>query len=254
MELRGVLVAGGSGSRLSPFTKYTHKTLLPIYDRPVIDFALETMRNANIRDITIVANEHIGQITKHLGTGRPGERIHYVIEDEPRGVYEALSLAKPYVEGSRVMIYFSDNITTWNFKDDAELFRESKEPPGAILLAREVENPSSFGVCEMDSEGRIVDVVEKPENPPSRLAIGGIYLFDEKFWMIMEEEREVNKDCFSISDVTRRYVKAGCASVRNLGSDTWIDCGTPIDLLRASELAYEGRIGIKEATKEEGET
>ena len=150
------------------------------------------------------------------------------------------------------MIYFSDNITTWNFKDDAEIFRESKEPPGAILLAREVENPSSFGVCGDGFRRKNCGCSEKPENPPSRLAIGGIYLFDEKFWMIMEEEREVNKDCFSISDVTRRYVKAGCASVRNLGSDTWIDCGTPIDLLRASELATRGGLESKRAQKREG--
>ena len=112
--VKGLLVAGGSGTRLSPFTNYTHKTLLPIYDRPVIDYAMKTMRQAGITEITIIANRHIGQIAKHLGSGEEGEKIHYVIEDKPEGVANALRLGRPYIEGNRMMLYFSDNITSWN--------------------------------------------------------------------------------------------------------------------------------------------
>lgn len=241
-KLKAILVAGGAGSRLKPFTNYTHKTLLPIFDRPVIDFALSTIRKAGISDITIIANEHLGQIAKHVGIGRKGERIHYVIEESPIGVFNALSLAKPHVEGHRVMLYFSDNITTWNFIEDGERFRNSKDPPGAVLLAREVTNPEDFGVCQFNDEGEIIDVIEKPDNPPSNLAIGGIYLFDEKFWDILEEVGGGNQEKFSISDVTRRYIVEGKAVVRNLGKDTWVDCGTPESLLSASILAFEGKI------------
>ena len=94
-SVKGVLVAGGSGSRLLPFTRFTHKTLLPIFDRPVIDYALKTMRESGITEITIIANEHIGQIAKHLGGGEPNEKIHFVIEEDPKGVENALALARP---------------------------------------------------------------------------------------------------------------------------------------------------------------
>ena len=108
--MKAILVAGGHGSRLYPFTRYTHKTLLPLYGRPVIDYALATIRRAGVTDITIIGNRFIGQIAQHVGTGLPGENIHYVIEEEPLGVYHALNLARPHVENSRILVYFSDNI------------------------------------------------------------------------------------------------------------------------------------------------
>ena len=242
MGVKGIIVAGGSGSRLHPFTKFTHKTLLPIYDRPVIDYALSTMRRAGISEVTIVANEHIGQISKHLSSVVDDERIHYVIEEEPEGVAGAINLARPYNEGSRILLYFSDNITTWDFSDDVREFCSSEDPPGSVLLAREVDDPKMFGVCEIGEDGRVTDIVEKPENPPSNLAIGGIYLFDEDFWGLLDEEIEKSGQDFSISGITRRYVINGNAKIRNVGEGTWIDCGTPYGLLRASNLAFEGKI------------
>ena len=243
-SVKGILVAGGSGSRLSPFTRYTHKTLLPLFNNPVIDYALKTMRQAGITEITIIANEHIGQIAKHLGEGRNGEKIHYVIEQEAKGVANALRLARPYVEGSRMMLYFSDNITTWDFSSDVREFEDSENYPGAVFLAREVEDPSSFGVCELDEDGNVVDVIEKPQNPPSNLAIGGIYLFDERFWGFLDLETEGGDHDFSISKITRKYIQLGEAKIRNSGSSTWIDCGTPENLLKASLMALEGEISV----------
>jgi glucose-1-phosphate thymidylyltransferase len=240
--VKAILVAGGAGSRLAPFTNYTHKTLLPLFDKPVIDYALATIRKSGIEDITIIANEKIGQIAKHVGTGNEGERIHYVIEHEPAGVANAISLARPYTEGNRILLYFSDNITTWDFYNDCEKFRDSESSPGAVLLAREVDNPHEFGVCVMDDGGKITDIVEKPENPPSNLAIGGIYLFDENFWKYLDEEYERNGDDFSISDITRRYVSEDNISIINIGDGTWVDCGTPENLLNAGILAKNGDI------------
>jgi glucose-1-phosphate thymidylyltransferase len=241
-KLKAVIVAGGEGSRLHPFTNYTHKTLLPLFDRPVIDFALATIRQAGIKDITIIANRHLGQIAKHVGVGLAGERIHYVIEDHPMGVANALSLARPHVEGHRMLLYFSDNITTWDFSSDGDKFRKATTPPGAVLLAREVENPWDFGVCDLDENGRIIDILEKPADPPSNLAIGGIYLFDERFWSYLDEEVGGIEGGFSISDMTKRYVRDGEAVVHNIGEGTWIDCGTPLNLLKASNMASEGII------------
>ena len=236
----GLILAGGSGSRLLPFTKFTHKTLLPLYDRPVIDYALATMRRAGINNITIVANRHIMQISDYIGSGIEGERFHYVLEESPRGVAAALNLARSRVEGKRMLLYFSDNITNWNFADDVEAFNSSEEPPGAVLLVRKVDDPGSFGVCIMDEEGAIVDVVEKPKNSESDLAVGGIYLFDETFYDRFDAVGD--NDDFSISDITRQYTIEGIAGIRDIGETTWIDCGTPQNLLEASILAIKGEI------------
>lgn len=241
--MKALILAGGSGSRLMPFTKYTHKTLLPIYDKPVIDYALYSIRSAGIEDITIIANRHIGQITEHIGKGLEREKIHYVLEEEPNGVDNALLLARPYVEGSRLMLYFADNITNYNFKEDVNKFVHSETNPGSILLAREVDNPEDFGVCEFDKKGNIIDIVEKPKYPPSNLAIGGIYLFDELFWIFFDKSMKENKK-FSISDITRKYVKTSNCEIRNIGELTWVDCGTPDSLNDVGNLVRKRKINI----------
>ena len=240
MEVVGLILAGGSGSRLQPFTKFTHKTLLPIFDAPVIDYALSTMRRAGIKDITIVANKHIVQISEHIGVGLEGEKIRYVLEERPAGVKNALELAKNWIIGKRVLLYFSDNITNLDLSEDATLFRKSIQPPGAILLVREVDDPGSFGVCVIGEDGEVIDVIEKPKDDLGKLAVGGIYLFDETFYSRIEEMSE--KEVFSISDITRQYVDEGRAQIRNIGAKTWIDCGTPESLFFASQLAFEGEI------------
>ena len=243
MEVVGLILAGGSGSRLSPFTNFTHKTLLPIYDNPVIDYALSTMRKAGIRDITIVANNHIVQISEHVGEGLEGERIRYVLEDRPQGVLYALQLARSWVEGKRVLVYFSDNITNWDFAQDVKDFCSSVDPPGSILLVREVENPAAFGVCIIDDNGEVVDIVEKPQTRVSNLAVGGIYMFDESFYSIGGFFGDGE---FSISEITRQYVSEGKAQIRNIGTTTWIDCGTPESLHDASVMAKRGKSLLRE--------
>ena len=136
MKVKAILVAGGHGSRLHPFSKITQKTLLPIYDRPVIDYALGTIRRSGISDITIISNQFIGQIAKHVGAGFPGEKIHYVLEEEPLGVLEALTLARPHNENCRLLIYFSDNITTVELAEHVKRFTDHDSNPGCLLLSR----------------------------------------------------------------------------------------------------------------------
>ena len=242
MEVKAILVAGGHGSRLHPFTAYVQKTMLPLHDRPVIDYALGTLRRAGIKDITIISNQFIGQISRHVGQGLPGERIHYVIEEEPMGVAHALELAKPYNEHTRLLVYFSDNITTLELKETVDQFSISPTPPGCVLLAREEEHPESFGVGVLNAEHELVDIVEKPANPPSNLAIGGIYLYDERFWSFLEEAKEKNGSNFSISDINRMYVRNGEARLISIGAETWVDCGTPDALLQASNMAKDGKL------------
>lgn len=242
MKTKAILVAGGKGSRLYPFTRYTQKTLLPLYNRPVIDYALGTIRRSGITNITIISNEHIGQIAKHVGQSMDGEQIHYVLEEEPKGVAEALNLARSHNQDCRILIYFSDNITTVELGDIVSEFSAATASPGCVLLAREEEKPQAFGVAVLDEEGALIDVVEKPENPPSNLAIGGIYLFDETFWKKLDDAVNDHGTGFSISDINRAYISEKNAKIVSVGEETWVDCGTPETLLQASIMAKDGKL------------
>lgn len=252
--MKAILVAGGHGSRLLPYTRYTHKTLLPLYKRPVIDYALGTIRRAGITDITIIGNQFIGQIAQHVGTGLPGETINYVIEEEPLGVHHALNLARPHAEGSRILLYFSDNITAIELTDAVREFRESKDEPGCALVGRDVDDPERFGVAVFDENRRLVDIVEKPKDPPSSFAIGGIYLFDETFWERLDSVVAIKGRAISISDVNQTYVRDGKASIIEAENSLWIDCGTPDSLFEAAVLAEEGKISPEPCNYRDGDS
>ena len=231
--MKAIVVAGGHGSRLYPMTKFTHKTLLPLSGRPIIDYVLSTIRSAGITDITIIGNKFIDKIREHVG-----DDVNYVLEVEPKGVANALQLARDGNEGTPLLIWFSDNITNIDLTQDLKEFSS-----GAILLTREVENPSDFGIAVVDN-GEIVDVVEKPSNGIGNLAIGGIYIFDETFWSRLDLVQ--NKDNFSISDVTKQYLSERNVKIISVGENTWIDCGTPSSLSRAAKMVELGMFRIRE--------
>ena len=225
--MKAIIVAGGHGSRLFPMTKFTHKTLLPLNGKPIIDYALQTITNAGITDITIIGNKFIDKIRQHVG-----EKASYVLEEEPRGVAAALQLARAGNQNCNLLIWFSDNITNIDLRNEVDLFTS-----GAILLTREVGNPSEFGIA-VKKNGEIVDVIEKPSEFVGNLAIGGIYIFDETFWQRLDSVQ--GDQNFSISDVTRQYLKEGIAKIINVGDNTWIDCGTPEGLIRAGKMVESG--------------
>ena len=230
--MKAIVVAGGHGSRLYPLTNFTHKTLLPLCGRPIIDYVLSTIRHAGINDITIIGNKFIDKIREHVGS-----EVKYALEEEPLGVAAALQLAREGNENCPLLIWFSDNITNIDLKRDVDEFTK-----GAILLTREVENPSDFGIAILDGD-TVVDVVEKPKNPPGNLAIGGIYIFDELFWKRLDSVQDSPE--FSISDVTRQYLVEGDAKVISVGENTWIDCGTPENLQRAARMVQDGLFSIR---------
>jgi glucose-1-phosphate thymidylyltransferase len=225
--MKAILVAGGHGSRLLPMTNFTHKTLLPLCGKPIIDYALATIRNCGIEEITIIGNRFIDKIRNHVG-----DEVRYVLEESPQGVAAALQLAREGNEGTPLMIWFSDNITNLNLRNEVHDFTK-----GAVLLTREVQNPEAFGVAVVENN-KIVDVVEKPSSPPSNLAIGGIYLFDETFWNRLDKVE--NSQSFSISDITKQYILEGSAKAISVGDNTWIDCGTPEGLQRAAKMVERG--------------
>ena len=230
--MKAIVVAGGHGSRLYPLTNFTHKTLLPLCGRPIIDYVLSTIRHAGINDITIIGNKFIDKIREHVGS-----EVKYVLEEEPMGVAAALQLAREGNENCPLLIWFSDNITNIDLKRDVDEFTK-----GAILLTREVERPSDFGIAILEGD-TVVDVVEKPENPQGNLAIGGIYIFDERFWERLDSVQDSPE--FSISDVTRQYLVGGDAKVISVGENTWIDCGTPENLQRAARMVQDGLFSIR---------
>ena len=232
--MKAIVVAGGHGSRLYPMTKFTHKTLLPLSGRPIIDYVLSTIRSSGITDITIIGNKFIDKIREHVG-----DDVNYVLELEPKGVANALQLARDGNEETPLLIWFSDNITNIDLTQDMKEFSS-----GAILLTREVDNPSDFGIAVVDSNGEIVDVVEKPSNDIGNLAIGGIYIFDETFWSRLDLVQ--NKDNFSISDVTKQYLSERNVKIISVGENTWIDCGTPSSLSRAAKMVELGMFRIRE--------
>ena len=225
--MKAIIVAGGHGSRLFPMTKFTHKTLLPLNGKPIIDYALQTITNAGITDITIIGNKFIDKIRQHVG-----EKASYVLEEEPRGVAAALQLARAGNQNCNLLIWFSDNITNIDLRNEVDSFTS-----GAILLTREVGDPSEFGIA-VQKNGKIVDVIEKPSEFVGNLAIGGIYIFDETFWQRLDSVQ--GDQNFSISDVTRQYLKEGIAKIINVGDNTWIDCGTPEGLVRAGKMVESG--------------
>ena len=232
--MKAIVVAGGHGSRLYPMTKFTHKTLLPLSGRPIIDYVLSTIRSSGITDITIIGNKFIDKIREHVG-----DEVNYVLELEPKGVANALQLARDGNEGTPLLIWFSDNITNIDLTQDMKEFSS-----GAILLTREVDNPSDFGIAVVDGGGEIVDVVEKPSSDIGNLAIGGIYIFDETFWSRLDLVQ--NNDNFSISDVTKQYLSERNVKIISVGENTWIDCGTPSSLSRAAKMVELGMFKIRE--------
>ena len=225
--MKAIIVAGGHGSRLFPMTRFTHKTLLPLNGKPIIDYALQTITNAGITDITIIGNKFIDKIRQHVG-----EKANYVLEEEPRGVAAALQLAREGNQDCNLLIWFSDNITNIDIRTEVNLFTS-----GAIFLTREVENPSEFGIA-VEKNGEIVDVIEKPSEFVGNLAIGGIYIFDKTFWRRLDSVQ--GEQNFSISNVTRQYLKEGVAKIISVGDNTWIDCGTPEGLLKAGKMVESG--------------
>ena len=230
--MKAIIVAGGHGRRLYPLTNFTHKTMLPLCGRPIIDYALSTIRHAGIEEITIIGNKFIDKIRTHVGDG-----VNYVLEDEPRGVAAALQLARVGNEGCPLLIWFSDNITNMDLKSHVEKFST-----GAILLTREVENPNDFGIAVIEN-GKVVDVVEKPREALGNLAIGGIYIFDDLFWQRLDSVQDLPN--FSISDVTRQYLVEEEARIISVGENTWIDCGTPESLQRAAQMVESGMFNIR---------
>jgi len=234
MSLRGVVLAGGTGSRLLPLTKVTNKHLLPVGDKPMIFHPIEKLTGVGIEEILIVTGvEHMGDVVSLLGSGRDfGCRFTYKVQDEAGGIAQALGLARGFARQEPLVVLLGDNI----FRDSLASYagRFMKQGGGARLLLRQVDDPHRFGVAEIAGD-RIVGIEEKPQQPKSHYAVTGIYFYDGGVFDIIDTLKPSGRGELEITDVNNAYIMAGRMHY-DLLDGWWTDAGTFESLRKANEL------------------
>jgi len=239
--MKGIILAGGTGSRLFPLTKVTNKHLLPVGRKPMIYHPIEKLLQIGIKDILIVTGvEHMGDVVSLLGSGKDfGCRFTYKVQDEAGGIAQALFLAKEFVDKDLIAVILGDNVFEGNLKPFADAFKKQKR--GARVLIKEVSDPQRFGVVELKDK-KIVSIEEKPKKPKSNFAISGIYFYDQAVFDIIAGLKPSRRGELEISDVNRAYMKKKTLAYDIL-SGWWSDAGTFESLERATLLA-EGKIKL----------
>ena len=237
--MKGVILAGGLGTRLSPLTKITNKHLLPIYDKPMIYYPLQTLVNAGIDDILIVTGgNNAGDFLRLLGSGREFglKELQYAYQEREGGIAEALSMAEHFAEGEKLVVMLGDNIIEGNILTAVNDFK--RQPEGAKILLKIVDNPQDYGVAEVRGD-KIVHIIEKPKTPVSNYAVIGIYLYDRKVFDIIKTVTPSDRGELEITDVNNAYIERGTMTYDIL-KGWWADAGASIDrLLKVNMLVYE---------------
>ena len=233
--MKGIILSGGSGTRLRPLTKMTSKQLLPVYNRPMIYYPLNTLLKAGITDILIIiAPEHAGNYLNLLGSGKEfGARFTYEIQDEPRGLAEAFIIGESFLDGENVAMILGDNIFEDDFTEDITSFRS-----GGRIFAKQVPDPERFGVVTFDSDGRVTSIEEKPTEPQSNYAIPGLYIFDGRAAEVAKSVTPSARGELEITEMHNYYLQRGELDVKTF-EGAWVDAGTFDSLLSAQQLAKE---------------
>ncbi len=234
--MKGIILAGGMGTRLLPLTSLISKQLLPVYDRPMIFYPLNTLVSAGIQDILIIVSpQHSGHYLNLLGSllASHGIRISFVVQREPRGLPEAFLLGEDFLDNEPGTLILGDNI----FEDDFTEAIQSFEKGGRIF-AKEVSDPERFGVVEFDERGKVLSIEEKPEKPKSSFAIPGIYIYDGRAAAIAKSLKPSGRRELEIVDMHMAYLKEGALDVRKI-EGAWFDAGTHDALLSASLCVKE---------------
>ena len=242
--MKGVILAGGLGSRLYPLTKITNKHLLPVYDRPMIYYPLQMLAEAGIRDILIVTGGNsAGDFLRLLENGEEaGCSIRYAYQRGEGGIADALRLARDFAENDRICVVLGDNLFENSLAAHCRAFE--RQPRGARLLLKEVPDPERFGVAEI-RDGRIVNIVEKPARPVSRMAVTGVYFYDESVFEKIARCQPSQRNELEITDVNNLFLAENSLEYSVL-EGWWTDAGTFDSLLRAQLLVARGR-GASEA-------
>jgi len=229
MNNLGVLLAGGSGSRLLPLTKITNKHLLPVGNVPMIYHPIDTLKSAGIRDIVIVTGvDHMGDIVQLLGSGKDFDcNFTYKVQDEAGGIAQALGLVENICNNRRMLVILGDNI----FGNGIKIHEGSS----ARIFLKEVDNPQRYGVAEINKDGELTKIVEKPKIPPSNLAVTGLYEYGPSVFEIIKQLKPSGRGELEITDVNNAYIKAGRMEASVLDK-YWTDAGTFESLAEANQL------------------
>lgn len=236
-QTKGILLAGGRGTRLAPMTSVINKHLIPIYDKPMIYYPLSTLMLCGIREIAIITNPgDLSTFKKLLGDGSQiGITLTYFIQEKPNGLPEALTITKKYLNGSRSVLILGDNLLIG--QGLGATLESHLHIDGASILAFPVTNPSEYGVVEFDAHGKVVSIEEKPHNPKSNFAIPGIYFFDEEAPAIASRLSPSSRGELEITDLLKEYLQTEKLYVTTVKRGTgWMDAGTTESLYAASEL------------------
>ena len=238
--MKGIILAGGKGTRLFPLTKITNKHLLPIFDRPMIYYPIQALVDAGVRDILIVTGgNYAGDFLQLLGTGRQLgiDNLSYTYQEGEGGIADALRLAEHFSDGEKVCVILGDNIIEGTIRDAVNDFE--KQPSGARILLKEVHDPERFGVAEI-LNGHVVNIVEKPQSPKSAYAVTGVYLYDNSVFDKIKTLEPSSRGELEITDVNNAYIRERNLSYSFL-EGWWTDAGTFDSLLRASNLVSDSR-------------
>ncbi len=235
--MKGIILAGGTGTRLYPLTKVTNKHLLPVGKYPMIFYSVYKLKQAGVNDILIVTGkDHMGDVVNLLGSGREmGVTFTYKVQDEAGGIAQALDLAEHFVGDDQMIVILGDNVFADDITPFVDNFRTQKT--GAKLLLQQVHDPQRYGVAQLDGE-RIISIEEKPKDPKSEFAVTGIYMFDSNVFDIVKTLKPSARGELEITDVNNAYIQRGELSFDIL-QGWWTDAGTHTSLAKANELAKD---------------
>ncbi len=251
--MKGIILAGGSGSRLYPITKVYSKQLTLIYDKPLIYYPLSILMLAGIKDILIISNEETIPLYEQLfNTGaQVGLKIEYAVQEEPKGIAEAFIIGENFINGSSSTLILGDNI----FYGSLNFFYDAVENnAGATIFGYRVNDPQRYGIVEFDKDGNAISIEEKPKEPKSNYAVPGLYIYNHEVVEIAKSLKPSGRGELEITDVNKEYLHRGRLRVEKIGRGiAWLDTGTPEALLQASNFfgVIEERQGLKVACIEE---